>query len=887
MGRYSRLAPVLNSLAAGVLFVAGLGRAQPGSAGINSWTSAGPDGGYIIKTIYNPSSPAAVYLAAQSGFYSSTDGGTTWSLIDGTLNGAPTDMEIDPSNPDRVYLGTQGSVPALWESSDGGATLTPVTSYPQSEAAAQAITVGADGASVYVADGLSILLSLDHGQTWQKRTPVSTQTGSVFKLLVSSTNANTVIAMALVGSSGLQLFISHDGATTWQSIGSSSMLGVIADIAISTSNPNQLWEVGNDGVAVSNDQGTTWTQTGMGTPLATIVLDPSDAATAYAGTSDGRLYRTADGGTTWTEITSNLAVGFVRTIAIDPAQRSTLLAGGNNGLSATSTTGASWAASETGIAATTVLGFSTVPGVDRIYSVVAYKGLFYLDAGADATTAVNNGALAQLSAPILNWNPQGLLAQSAQLLTSLSTGVAQSADGGATWSLLPTPLQAAGQVLAFASSPATPQTILAGTLNGAWRSTDGGKSWTAASAGLPASTAVGAFWIAPSDPTIVYTAPYPPQQTIPTTGYGVFVSHDGGQTWSADNAGMTASVIASLTVDPTNPQLVYVASGANLLKTVDGGTSWNTMTTDPTLGYPSVVAVDSSRPQTLYVAGESSLARSVDGGTNWQTVRAANVMPLWEPNALIVDPMRPADILVATSGVGIQMMTLAPDLALQATGPNGTVVGTSSTYAFTYTATNKGPFDATGVKIAAQFPAGMTNVTATASDASAVCSVSAAQATCTFPVVRTSEMPTMMLSMAVSSAGSSTVSASISGDQPDPDSSNNSVSDTPVLTPPTTITGGSGGGSGGGGGGGAISPLTLLVLGMIVIAAKSRWHGGCVSPARLTPRRLLRRPRLPSKGHVIYPCTEGDGARGQQSAMPIRAYSSISAAPSMPLRCRA
>jgi uncharacterized repeat protein (TIGR01451 family) len=813
-----RFAPRLEILAAGVLSVAGAGMAAPASAGINTWTYAGPDGGRIVKVIYNPRSPTTLYLGAQSGFYRSTDSGASWSLIDGTLNGAPTDLEIDPSNPDRLYVGTQGSAPALWMSNDGGATLAPVTSYPQSDAAAHAIAVSADGATVFAADGSSLLRSQDRGQTWQGRTTVATNGGAVFKLLISPADANTLVAMALTSGAGLQLFVTHDGAATWQFVGGSSPLTAIEDVAFSATNPNKLWEAGANGAAMSSDQGVTWTQTALVTPLSTIVVDSADSATAYAGTADGRLFRTADQGATWTEITSNLTVGFVRTIAINPAQRSVLMVGGNNGLSATTTTGASWAANERGITATNVLDFSAEPASKRIYAVAANKGVYYLDVGADSTTAVNNTTLAQLAAPAINSSPQAVLALPTQLLTSLTTGIAQSVDGGATWTLLPTPLQAAAQVTVFASSPASPQTILAGTLSGPWRSTDGGKNWTAVNTGLPGSSAIGEIWIAPSDPAIVYTAPYLAGQ--PTSRfYGVFRSNDGGQTWSAANMGISSNPIASLAVDPTRPQLVYAASGPSLLTSSNGGASWSTLAVDPTLGYPRAIAVDSSRPQTLYMAGSASLARSVDGGASWQTVRPENKFPSWSTNALIVDPARPGNVLVATSTVGIQKMTLAPDLALEVIAPNGGAA-IAIPFNFTYSAVNNGPFDATGVQVAMQLPSGTQNVAATA--ASGTCSVSGTAATCTLPVLRTNEISTITLTATAAAAGSLQVSASIAGDQPDSDPSNNSVSSaTQIAAPPPDNGGGSTGGTGSatkGGGGGAISPFMLLALAMFLTA---------------------------------------------------------------------
>ena len=50
------------------------------SAGLNSWTGTGPDGGPIRSVLVDPTSPGTIYVGtAGSGVFKSTDGGATWA----------------------------------------------------------------------------------------------------------------------------------------------------------------------------------------------------------------------------------------------------------------------------------------------------------------------------------------------------------------------------------------------------------------------------------------------------------------------------------------------------------------------------------------------------------------------------------------------------------------------------------------------------------------------------------------------------------------------------------------------------------------------------------------------------------------------------------------
>jgi uncharacterized repeat protein (TIGR01451 family) len=255
----------------------------------------------------------------------------------------------------------------------------------------------------------------------------------------------------------------------------------------------------------------------------------------------------------------------------------------------------------------------------------------------------------------------------------------------------------------------------------------------------------------------------------------VYKSSNAGQSWAPANAGIASSAIYTLVVDPTNANLVYIATASAALKSIDGGATWNPMTwnTAPFSGYPVMVAVDPQHPSILYAGGEAvQLARSADGGTTWQVMRAASALPAWAGGSVILDPNRPENVLVGTPGYGVQMFTVAPDLSLTITAPPIAVpVGVASSA--TYTVSNLGPFDATGVRVSLQLPAAAQNISAAASGAT--CTVTGSVATCVFSVLHVGAGSVITLKATAPSTGPFQLAGSVVADQPDPVTSNNTV----------------------------------------------------------------------------------------------------------------
>jgi photosystem II stability/assembly factor-like uncharacterized protein len=90
-------------------------------------------------------------------------------------------------------------------------------------------------------------------------------------------------------------------------------------LAIDPGTPNRVLAGSDVGVFRSEDGGTTWTQT-LSADITCLKFAAATPKAVYAGGAGG-LYISLDGGKTWTESTAGMTVKFVQSLGADAAQK--------------------------------------------------------------------------------------------------------------------------------------------------------------------------------------------------------------------------------------------------------------------------------------------------------------------------------------------------------------------------------------------------------------------------------------------------------------------------------------------------------------------------------------------------------------------------------------
>ncbi|HEY8412071.1 MAG TPA: hypothetical protein VIK76_11735 [Pyrinomonadaceae bacterium] len=231
-------------------------------------------------------------------------------------------------------------------------------------------------------------------------------------------------------------------------------------------------------------------------------------------------------------------------------------------------------------------------------------------------------------------------------VASASGGLWKTINGGVTWKPI-FERQGTISIGDIALAPGNPDVVWVGTGesnvrnsvsfgDGVYKSTDGGKTWQ--HMGLNESEHISAIVINPQNPDIVYVGALG-HAFGPNEERGVFMTTDGGKTWTKTLYIDNQHGVADLEIDPTNPNILYAGmwsferkpwthrSGSEkggVYKSIDAGRTWNKLTTGlPKLMGRIGVRVAPSNPNVVYVIVESkdgTLYRSDDRGETFKLV---------------------------------------------------------------------------------------------------------------------------------------------------------------------------------------------------------------------------------------------------------------------------
>ena len=294
--------------------------------------------------------------------------------------------------------------------------------------------------------------------------------------------------------------------------------------------------------------------------------------TLFIGTKFHGVWKTTDGGSSWTDVNSGLSILDVRSLAISPnyATDKTLFAGtADGGIFRTLDGGGSWTRVDGGGISSDVVALAISPDYandGHIFAAAQYSGVFASTDWGDTWTGRSNGLT---DTGLYNIAISPNYGVDATLFTTAWSSIYKSTNQGYTWTVASTILGTF--TLAFSPDYANDETLFAG--GGLMlRSTDRGSNWMQ----------VG------DDPgwadirTLAISPDYVTDKTLfagDFWGGGVFRSKDRGQSWQQVLPGCYNDGL-SLSPNYAQDETVFVGRGTagGIWKSVNGGDDWMEVT---------------------------------------------------------------------------------------------------------------------------------------------------------------------------------------------------------------------------------------------------------------------------------------------------------------------
>jgi PKD repeat protein len=603
----------------------------------NVWTQVGPDDvplqsngtkrgiGRVNTIAFHPTDANKIYVGAPAGgFWKSNNGGQTWTTTtDFLTNLGVSDIAINPSNPDEIYI----------------------------------ITGDRDGGDTY---SYGLMKSLDGGLTFSA-TGLSFNVTSYYKgnrVLIDPSNTTTIIVATSNG-----IYRSMDAGVSFVH----TYPGInMTDIEFHTTNSNIVYGAskGSTSVYKSSDNGVSWIQAGIGLPStndvvrACVAVTPANPQVVYAMFGDNNngfygVYKSINEGATWTqESNSPNLLGWSSTgsdsdgqawydlaFAVSPTNENILFVGGVNTWKSTNG-GQSWNINThwTGSG-----GADYMHADEHMLKYNPLNGNLY---------SGNDGGLYYTTDEV-NWTD---ISDGLHITQFYSLGVSQSVqnkvitgaqDNGTflktntTWDAV---IGGDGMecIIDYTNSNIMYGEVYYGAIR---KSTNGGNSFSS---------------IAPSN-NGSWETPYELDKNNPEIIYAgydeIYKSNDGGDNWSIITNGETnGGKINEIGISKSNPDVIYFTDDANVFRTTNGGSSWTQINNNLPYKYISYIVVNPNDENTVwvtfsgYTSGEK-VYKSIDGGNSW--INISGTLPNLPVNCIELDKTNNLETVYIGTDLGV------------------------------------------------------------------------------------------------------------------------------------------------------------------------------------------------------------------------------------------
>ena len=653
-------------------YYAALDQAQsPAQARGNNllWELAGPTNvsGRITDVVMHPKDTSTIYAASASGgVWKSSNKGINWlPITDGLPSLSIGDIALDPADKNTLYVGTGepngggGSVAydgrGIFKSNDAGATWTSLGL----EASGSIGRIEVDPKNpnrIYVAamghlfgnnPERGIFRSEDGGASWEKTLFINDSTGCI-DLAIHPFDTDTVFAVTwqrtrrpnkrVYGGPGCAIWRSNDGGDSWEKLTvglPASNLGRIG-ISVSPSHPNVLYALYADetgffkGVYKSIDTGNSWSELNGGNPgypgygwwFGQIRVHPNDPDEVYTLGLDWT--KTIDGGQFWTSVSEYLHADY-HALFIHPENPDFQVVGNDGGIYISTNNGVNWehrpfpitqfytseidyqnptnfygGTQDNGTWATFSGGLDDwlqIGGGDGFVTLVNPQdnSIYYVESQYGGF-AGSNGANAPASERY-NWNtPYIFDPNDPAVMYFGAEKLFMSSNGGLNWTAISGDLSNGptgqngviyGTITTIAASAVNANVLWVGTDDGnVWVTSNAGNNWTKVSADLPKR------WIT----RMVAGQTDEKTALVCLSGYRHFddMAHiyrttNKGQTWQNVGGNLPDVPVNDLVPDPADPDNTwYIATDVGVFETHNAGNDWQLCN----LGLPTVPVTD-------------------------------------------------------------------------------------------------------------------------------------------------------------------------------------------------------------------------------------------------------------------------------------------------------
>jgi photosystem II stability/assembly factor-like uncharacterized protein len=585
--------------------------------GADNWTSAGLAEMRVRVVKVDPTNPNVVYAGTDDGLYISEDSGSSWTSrgLDGARVNAIT---IDPNNSQTIYVGTgepwvsyAEEIVGIFKSTNGGSNWE--TKYDTNLDAVAAILIDTNvTATVYAgiytdSGGPGFLKSINGGDTWEgKDVGEYWPWDNIAALAMTPAGHNPPVIFA-VNIDDTDVFTSTDGGESWTRtnvpwISPSSPWAVTVD----PNDPDLVYVATHykDGdLYRSKNGGGTWETKVNGLPPsipASLVIDPRNSD-VYAGLYEGGgVYKSTDEAESWNGSSQGFINTTIEALAIHPTSSNTVFAvvnGYGHTLSRTINGGGSWDYLDDSPDSPFNLGAVAISSLNP-YFVIAGDGWKHSNSYYIYKTSLNGDSWEDIQ--FLYCSLGGCTTGVSEIVVSENDSndilvgtsdfdgiLARTTDGGQSWDQIgPTTTALAvdphdpnvvyhgkakiGQVFKYSNvwgswslDEITPSegigdvrdidvdgvsNVYVAADDGLWRWN--GSNWTHFN-NLSTDDLTALAVDRSSNPVTLY---------IGTGDEGIFISQDGGDTWTSFNDGLGALSITELVISSSQPKMLYAGT---------------------------------------------------------------------------------------------------------------------------------------------------------------------------------------------------------------------------------------------------------------------------------------------------------------------------------------